>query len=560
MTLAAQQRLTNLAGVLALLCMPLCFGTCAPASSTTGAAATTEAAPPKLQDPFNRDSPQSSVLAFLEACHARNYVRACRYLDLRKLPTGERLKDGQQLARQLGDILDHDAQFDVGSLSREPAGDLDDGLAPNRETIDSFQVNSHTLPLQMERVTLRHGNSVWLFSTDSVKLIPQLAAITSSSPIEKHLPPPLVSWTLVGTPLWRWIGLVLLALALVVLSKLFSRVILLLVEPMLKRVAPRFNRDLLEAFVGPLRLLLSLAVFRAGIEWLDPSALLRLVLGRALTLLSFLGLAWLGSVVIDLALQRLRAMLEAKHQTFSHSVLPLVSRVLKITVVLLAIAAVLADWGYNTTTIMAGLGVGGLAIALAAQKTIENLFGGVAVISDRPVSVGDFCRFGDRIGTVEDIGLRSTRIRTLDRTLVSVPNGEFSSMVLENFNKRDKMLFHFTFNLRRDTTSDQVRTLLGSVTKILTEHSKVETGNRPVRFIGVGSYSLDLEVFAYILTRNGDEFLQIQQDLLLRILDEIEAAGTALALPTQASLIYASGNARNRSAASSPQPAMPGQR
>jgi len=121
------------------------------------------------------------------------------------------------------------------------------------------------------------------------------------------------------------------------------------------------------------------------------------------------------------------------------------------------VAAILSDWGYNAATILAGLGVGGLAIALAAQNTIENLFGGVAVISDRPVSVGDLCRFGDRVGTVEDIGLRSTRIRTLDRTLVTIPNAEFSSMTLENLSKRDKIWFHFALNLQRDTTPTSAR-------------------------------------------------------------------------------------------------------
>src|SRR5262249_57218607 len=139
-----------------------------------------------------------------------------------------------------------------------------------------------------------------------------------------------------------------------------------------------------------------------------------------------------------------------------------------------------------TTTILAGFGVGGLAIALAAQKTIETLFGGVSVISDRPVFVGDVCRFGDRSGVVEDIGLRSTRLRTADRTLVTVPNAQFSSMTLENFSRRDKMLLHFTLNLRRDTRPDQVRALLDSIGRILNEHHNVETGYLPVRFVGVG--------------------------------------------------------------------------
>src|SRR5262249_27985445 len=154
--------------------------------------------------------------------------------------------------------------------------------------------------------------------------------------------------------------------------------------------------------------------------------------------------------------------------------------------------AVIGSWGYNTSTILAGLGIGGIAIALAAQKTIENLFGGVAVVSDKPVTVGDFCKFGDRVGTVEDIRLRSTRIRTLDRTVVSVPNSEFSSMVLENYSKRDKVWFHPTLNLRRDTTPNQVRNILESIRSILADHPKVETGTLPVRFIGAGSYSLDI--------------------------------------------------------------------
>jgi MscS family membrane protein len=202
------------------------------------------------------------------------------------------------------------------------------------------------------------------------------------------------------------------------------------------------------------------------------------------------------------------------------------------------VTAVIGSWGYNTSTIWAGLGIGGVAVALAAQKTIENLFGGVAVVSDRPVAVGDFCKFGDRVGTVEDIGLRSTRVRTLDRTLVSVPNAEFSSLVLENFSQRDKVWFHPTLNLRRDTHPDQVRSVLEAIRRILTEHPKVEVGPLPVRFIGAGSYSLDVEVFAYIQTADYDEFLKIQQDLLLKILDAISAAGTALAIPTQASVFY----------------------
>lgn len=490
------------------------------------------------KDPLKRDSPQSSAFSFLEACHSRDYGRAWRYLDLRKLPAQQRWKQGPQLAQELAQVLDRDPQFDVAALSPAPEGDLSDKLPPNREHVDSVNEDGKTLELQLERVTLHSGLSVWLFSADSVARIPQLARMTSDSPIERYLPEPLVVWKLLDTSLWRWIALALAAAAVTALARLLGRAAVRLADLLLQRVAPRMNRGVLERFLGPLRLLLWVAVFRAGVEGIGPSPLLRLYLDRGLSLMFFLGVAWLCMGIADLAIGHLNVALGARHGTFFYSVLPLVSRITKLVILLLAIAAVLSDWGYNTTTILAGLGVGGLAIALAAQKTLENFFGGVAVVSDRPVHVGDFCRFGDRAGTVEDIGLRSTRIRTVDRTLVTVPNGQFSSMTLENFSQRDKMLFHFTLNLRRDTTADQVRSLLNSVGQILKAHPKVETGAVPVRFVGVGTYSLDLEVFAYLRTTDGDEFLQIQQDLFLRILDAVEAAGTALALPTQASVYY----------------------
>jgi len=499
------------------------------------------------QDPLNRDSPQSSVTAFLAACHARDYQRAWRYIDLRKLPADRRLKDGSELARQLQQVLDRDAQFDVAALARNPEGDP---AGTNRERVDSFTVNGEPAALDLERVTLRSGAKVWLFSSGSIGAIPQIARLVGDSPIEKHLPEPLVSWKLMETPVWRWIALFLLAAALTGLSRLVSRLAISWISPALKRIAPRMNTGLLDVLLGPLQLLLAVAGFRAGMEWIDPSAALRLYLERGAGLLFFCGLAWLGMRVVDLLIVRLRAALEVKHQTFSYSVLPLASRVLKITIVTVTVTALLSNWGYNTGTIVAGLGVGGVALALAAQKTVENLFGGVAVITDRPVNIGDFCKFGDQVGTVEDIGLRSTRIRTLNRTLLTVPNGLFSAMALENFSKRDKMWFHLMLNLRRDATSRQVRSLLDSITQGLKRNPKVETGPIPARFVGLGTYSLDLEIFVYVLTRDGDEFTRIQQDLFLWILDEVEAAGTSLAVPTQA--YYAIGPAANQNAAPPP--------
>lgn len=415
---------------------------------------------------------------------------------------------------------------------------MSDGLPPDRDRIGSYQVDGKTLELQLERSTLRSGLSVWVFSSDSVDLIPQLDQFTSDSTLEKYLPTALVRWKLAGTPAWRWIALLLLLMVVAALSRTIARLGILLLRPIVRSFASKVERPLLHAVAGPAQFLLAGIFLRGGVEWLEPPALLRLYVGRFCTLLIIIGTAWFFANAVDLIIEEIRLRLEARRSTISRSALPLASRMVKITIFVFAATAVIGSWGYNTSTILAGLGIGGIAIALAAQKTIENLFGGVAVVSDRPVAVGDFFKFGDRVGTVEDIGLRSTRVRTLDRTLVSIPNGEFASTVLENFSERDKMWFHPTLNVRRDATPDQVRSILEAIRRILTEDPKVEIGDLPVRFIGAGSYSLDIEVFAYIRTADYDEFLKVQQDLLLRILDAIHAAGTALAIPTQASIFY----------------------
>ncbi len=479
---------------------------------------------PVPKDPLGRTTPQEAVFQFLESCHARDYSKAAHYLDLSHMPAAERAKQGPALAAQLEDLLD-DTPFDITMLSRDPEGDTSDGLSASREHLDTFLVDGQTLELQLERVELRPGYRVWLVASSSLPLIPKAHQLVEETAFEKKLPQPLVTLEILDTPVWRWIALILMAVVLSVLTRVLAAGLVAAVRPVLN--APELK--------GPLRMLLAVAGFRGALELAPPATLSRLFIDRALAMMLALGLAWAGAVVVDLLAERWRVSLDPRVHGVSYSVLPLGRQILKLSLFLFAILSVVSAWGYNTSAILAGLGVGGLAVALAAQKTIENLFGGISVIGDRPVLVGDVCRFGNETGTVMHIGLRSTRIRTADRTIISIPNSQFSSMALENISSRDKIWFHPTFNLRRDTTSDQLLEVLSSVREILSGHPKVETGNLPVRFIGVGPYSLDVEVVAYIETADYDEFLALQQELLLRMLQAVETAGTALAVPLQES-------------------------
>ena len=187
--------------------------------------------------------------------------------------------------------------------------------------------------------------------------------------------------------------------------------------------------------------------------------------------------------------------------------------------IFVGVLATLYHFGANPTAALAGLGVGGIAVALAAQKTLENVIGGVSLIFDQAVGVGDFLKVGDTLGTVDDIGLRSTRIRTLDRTVVTVPNGQIANMSLENLSLRDKFWFHPILSLCYGTNSFQIHVVLEGVRRLLAENGHVESNPVHVRFLRFGPSSLDVEIFAYVLADDWNQFLEIQETLLLRIMD-----------------------------------------
>jgi MscS family membrane protein len=493
-------------------------------------------APPAPTDPLNRTTPQSSIYSFLEACHEDNFLRAAQYLDLRRLRPEERATQGPELAKQLGLLLDRDPHFEVQRLNNTPEGDLREILGADRETLATFNLNGRPVVLQLQRQN-QNGFNVWLVSADSVAHIPELSVLLRESDFEKRLPAPLVSITWMDTPLWAWFALVLLALVISVLSRLLSKGVIAVAKPLAKRYSKWFHARRLEDFTEPLRLLLSILVFRLCMGAIAPSALLRYYLDRVITLLFFVGVAAFVMRVVDVISDRIISRLDPKERALSYSVLPLGVRFVKICIFCVAALMTLSYWGYNTNTILAGVGVGGLAVALAAQKTIENLFGGISVITDRPVLVGDFCQFGGQVGTVEDIGLRSTRIRTLERTVVSVPNSSFSTMTLENFSRRDRIWFHPTLHLDRKTKPEQIQQLMDALAKILQEHPRVDASGVPLRFTKILPQSFDIEVFAYVLTPDYDEFLEIQSELLLKTLEAASKLEVRFAVPIQEAVV-----------------------
>ncbi|WP_428523200.1 mechanosensitive ion channel family protein [Roseibium sp.] len=218
---------------------------------------------------------------------------------------------------------------------------------------------------------------------------------------------------------------------------------------------------------------------------------------------------------------------------FDASLVRLLSGILAVIASVAVAAYGLERLGVDIVPLLAGLGVGGLAVALAIRPTLENLIGGLILFSDKPVRVGDFCTFGDMSGTVEDVGIRSTQIRASDRTLISVPNAKFVDMEIINWARCDKMLISGVIGLRYETSEDQLRFVLVKVREMLHAHPKIDGETIRVRFTDYGPSSLDIAMRVYAYTRDWNEFYAIKEDVFLRIKEIVEGSGTGFAFPSQ---------------------------
>ncbi len=383
--------------------------------------------------------------------------------------------------------------------------------------------NGQSFTIDLEK----NATGVWLFSADTVERLPQLMAIPGTrSRIEARLPGFLVHTLVWETALWKWIALLLTAVVLFALFRLMVGVFDRYVSAM--PFAKNGSFAWIDAIVDPLLVLLSVAVFGFVEQLIAPAALSRLYVGRFLLLLVVASFAWGLINLLDYLLVRLDHALNQRQRVVSSSVMFLGRRVLKTLVVIFAVILVFDNWGFNMTTIIAGLGVGGIAVALAAQQTIANVFGGVSVIGDAPVMLGDYGNFGGVTGTVEQIGLRSARVRTLSRTVVSIPNSSFAAINLENYAMRDKILFNPTFTIKRTTPKDAIRKLLHDTQVMLQGHGYLEVGPSPVRISGYAAGSFTIEVFAYVLTRDINEYYQRQAELYLAIDEVVAGSGVEL--------------------------------
>jgi MscS family membrane protein len=478
-------------------------------------------------DALGRGTPRSSVRGFLSSAKERDYVKAAEYLDLRNLPPGMDPSQGPELSRQLRIVLDQTLWIDVDSLSTDPEGDQSDNLSVVRERVGRISAEGKTYDLYLQRVPRGDGVYIWKFADVTVEQIPMLYQQFGYGQLERFLPAWMFDVSILGINLWLWAAVLGLSIVLFPLAMLVTRLLTYCLRLLHTELADQFER----LFSGPISLLIWTVMVRNAATVLGSSVALS-ALSQARTV-QVIALAWLFMRVVDFAVQRAGSNLEQKGLAGSRVLLVPVSRLVKFIALAGAVLLWLDNAGYKVTTLLAGLSISGVAVALASQKSLENIFGAITLFTSQPVKVGDFCRFGDKVGTVEEIGLRATRIRTLERTVITVANAEFANQHLDNYSARDRFWYHPTLQLRYETTPDQIRYVLLEVRKMLYAHPKVLAEPLHVRFKSFGQYSLDVEVFAYIGVKDYGESLEVAEDLNLRIMDIVTAAGSDFAFPSE---------------------------
>jgi MscS family membrane protein len=463
-------------------------------------------------------------------------------LDLSSVPPSSSRAVGTDTAGYLLDILGRVKLPNLESVPDEEA--YDSAVSPAKWRIPDT-------PIWIVQVSKGVREGEFLFGENTVMVAPRFYEGIKDLPLQTSLP--IVSWhrairqitgsmipaevlrivpqslrdSWLDTPKWKVMAVVLISTLAALLLLIFHRAINrrktenrigFLLRRALTPTASLVVVWSLEDFINH-----QIAVFGA----------FSILVADTATILINAGAIWLFWLAILAIFERIVQVRGISSDSFDAHLWRLGARTIGTLASVVIIGNAAQNLGLPLYSVVAGLGIGGLAVALAIRPTLENLIGGIILYLDQPVRIGDFCSFGDKTGTVENIGVRTTKIRALDRTLISIPNGALADMQLINWAKCDMMLITATIGLRYETENDQLRYVLVKFREMLHAHPKIDSETVRVRFADFGQSSLDIDVRIYALTRDFNEYYAIREDVLLRMSEIVKSSGSGFAFPSQ---------------------------
>ena len=494
-----------------------------------GLAKSAEAAPEPASDPMGRTTPRGAIVQFSRTVERHDFVSAARYLQL----DAAQRKKAAKLADTLNSLFDRAMQGSIANISDSPTGALDDGLPEDRERVGPLIIDDQEAYITLVRVPDIKNGHIWLISSETLRAVEAYAAAAGESWIERVMPAPLVQSEFLGVSLAHWIVLVCQLGGIFVLLMLIGTVCNLtarkvIPNPERLRVWDAWYQATRWQAIAALTILSQFLV----IPTLGLPLSFRVIYGRVALIVLAIAMIGLLRRGLSLAFAHARGMVRGKDRASTQSLMLLAERMIQAVIVVIGGIAVLVLLGVESKTALAGLGVVGVALALGAQKTVENLLGGIFLLSDKALAVGDYCTIQNQSGWIEDVTLRSVRMRTVNQTLVSFPAGSLAQAGIENFSTRRKMAIDTTLRLRYGTSAAQLKRIISDIRALLEANPKFEIGSTYVRLKNFGVDAVELELYAYVLTRDSGEYGAVREELLLEIATRVEAAGSGLA-PTR---------------------------
>jgi len=476
------------------------------------------------------DSPRAALQKFLDLGREAQFEEAGRLLEL---PAGTSSAEAGRLARRLKFVLDRYILFDLSQVSGEPQGRLDDGLTPDTEEIGLIQLRRGAdEPVRLVRVTEENG-ARWLFSAATVARIDHWYGTLRDRWILEHLPKSLLQPGPFDLLCWQWLALPVAVLGAWFLGFFFARILRASLARVVARTRATWDDAVLERIGGPLTLTGLVAALYAVMPLLGLAAPAEDAARQFLRAGLFVVVFWALLRSVDVLVRVIQQSQWTVVHPAAWSLIPLAGRLVKMLVLVLAVVSGLSALGFPVASLLAGIGIGGLAVALAAQKSVENLVGAFSIGVDQAFKEGDLIKIGEHQGHVETIGLRSTRLRTLDRTLVTIPNSQVSEQRVESFAARDRIRLALTVGIEYGATRAQILQIVSGFEGVLRGHPRIWPDTVVVRFTNFGESSLDIEVMCWTRSGDQDEYRDFRQEVLLGFMDVVEKAGSGFAFPTR---------------------------
>jgi MscS family membrane protein len=471
-------------------------------------------------DPYGRDTPRGSFVGFLKAAEEFDFEKAAEYLDLRNLPHEVSQIDGATLAEQLDFVIKRKLPIEKLILSNRNDGQAIDDLPEYRDELGRIQTVEGELVLLLQKVPGPETGFLWKVSNATVAIIPALYkessypawvdTVRSKLPADKQF---------LGLELFKWVIL----LAIAILTTPIVWLILVGLSRVITKPTSPLRNDVRKLLARPVLALIIAAIFNLMLENLGMGATARKI-QQAGTLVTIM-YVWFLFSVIDLARASRREKYLAQGRNDAAVLGRPMANALKLLTILAALLVWLTNAGIDITTLLAGLGIGGIAIALALQKPIEDLLGAISIYSQQPVVTGDLCKVGDVFGQVEEIGLRTTHIRTLSDTRVSIPNSTIAYGEIENYAVRKKMLYHPDLPLRYDTTPEQMQAITSGIVAMLGTQKNIIQESARVRFTEFDKHSMIVKVRIYVDTEDFNKYLEVVEWVNFEIMKIVQDSG-----------------------------------